>query len=139
MAMRTDSVDAEHQAMRDKLPGHQFYLIFTEATELWENGDIDERARTGKDHLLWLKSHEQSGLLFGSGPLAPSLEEEQPKSFPGGMFIFRAKSRAEAETIAESEPFHKAGFRRYTIKPWRMNEGTLTVKIVHSEGQFSFS
>ena len=139
MNMRTDSIDAEHQAMRDKLPGHQFYLIFTEDTDKWDDGDIEERALTGKQHLLWLKQHEQSGLLFGSGPLAPSKEEEQPVRFPGGMFIFRAKTLAEAEAIAESEPFHKAGFRNYTIKPWRMNEGTLTIKVVHSEGEFSFS
>ena len=119
--MRTPSIDAEHQAMRDKLPGHQFHLIFTEPTDLWDNGDMEERAKTGKQHLLWLKQHEQSGLLFGSGPLAPPKEEEQPARFQGGMFIFRVKTLSEAEAIAESEPFHMAGFRTYTIKPWRMN------------------
>ena len=137
--MRTPSIDAEHQAMRDKLPGHQFHLIFTEPTDLWDNGDMEERAKTGKQHLLWLKQHEQSGLLFGSGPLAPPKEEEQPARFQGGMFIFRVKTLSEAEAIAESEPFHMAGFRPYTIKPWRMNEGTFTVKVVHSEGEFTFS
>ncbi len=137
--MKTESVDAEHQAMQDKLPGHQFHLIFTNPTNLWDDGDPDERAQTGKQHLLWLKQQERNGLLFAAGPLAPSLDEEQPERFPGGMFIFRVKTLAEAQAIADNEPFHKAGFRDYTIKPWRMNEGTFTVKIVHSEGDFTFT
>ena len=47
MNMRTDSVDAEHQAMRDKQPGHQFYLIFTEATDKWDDADIEGAVKRG--------------------------------------------------------------------------------------------
>jgi hypothetical protein len=31
---------------------------------------------------------------------------------------------------------HKAGARSFTVRPWLINEGTVTVKLSYSDGKF---
>ena len=50
------------------------------------------------------------------------------------MVIIRAGSLAEAKEIAASDPMHSSGARDFTVRPWLMNEGTVTVKIRYSDG-----
>ena len=50
------------------------------------------------------------------------------------MVIIRAGSLAEAKEIAASDPMHSSGARDYKVRPWLMNEGTVTVKIRYSDG-----
>jgi len=50
------------------------------------------------------------------------------------MFILRAGSLAEAKEIAASDPMHQCGARSFTVRPWLLNEGTVTVKIRYSDG-----
>ena len=51
-----------------------------------------------------------------------------------GMVIIRAGSLAEARAIAAEDPMHKSGARSFVVRPWLMNEGTLTIKITYSNG-----
>jgi hypothetical protein len=46
-----------------------------------------------------------------------------------GMIVLRAKNLAEARTIAENDPMHKSGARKFRVRPWLINEGSVTVKI----------
>ena len=50
------------------------------------------------------------------------------------MVIIRAGSLAEAREIADSDPMHASGARDYTLCPWLMNEGTVTIKLRYSGG-----
>ena len=40
------------------------------------------------------------------------------------MVIVRADTPAEAAAIAERDPMHKAGARRFRVRPWLINEGS---------------
>lgn len=53
-----------------------------------------------------------------------------------GMVVIRAGSLAEAKEIAADDPMHKAGARRFTVRPWFVNEGTITVKLNCSKKSF---
>ena len=50
------------------------------------------------------------------------------------MVIIRAASLAEADAIAAAGPMHRSGARSYTIRPWLLNEGSLTLTIHCSDG-----
>ena len=39
-----------------------------------------------------------------------------------------------ARAIAEADPMHARGARRYRIRPWLLNEGSLTLRVTYSDG-----
>ena len=41
----------------------------------------------------------------------------------------------EAKRIAAEDPMHKAGARSFTVRPWLLNEGTVTLKVTYSDGK----
>ena len=80
-------------------------------------------------HLKFQIELEEKGIMFGAGPFW----DDDEKLWEGeGMVIIRAESLAEAKEIAASDPMHKSGARDFTVRPWLMNEGTVTVKIRYS-------
>jgi hypothetical protein len=52
------------------------------------------------------------------------------------MIIIRAKDEAEARAVADSDPFHKEGYRSYRLEHWRMNEGTFNLRINYSNRSY---
>ena len=82
-------------------------------------------------HLKFQVSLEERGIMFGAGPFWDDAEEKWEGE---GMVIIRAGSLAEARKIAESDPMHSSGARNFKVRPWLMNEGTVTVKIRYSDG-----
>ena len=71
---------------------------------------------------------EQAGIMFGAGPLF-----NDGSTVPdAGMIIVRADSFEEAKKIADGDPMHIHGVRKYTIQRWRMNEGSFNVRISYS-------
>jgi hypothetical protein len=103
----------------------QLHVIFTEPT-----GGIGPIMANVKDHLDYQIDLEKRGILFAAGPLWT----DDGKSWAGeGMVIVRAASKAEAVEIAEADPMHKAGARRFKVRPWLINEGSITVKISYSD------
>nr|WP_246751931.1 YciI family protein [Bradyrhizobium diazoefficiens] len=50
--------------------------------------------------------------------------------------MFRAKTREEAQQLADNDPFHATGLRRYELFPWQVNEGSLDVRLLFSTGKF---
>lgn len=71
---------------------------------------------------------EEKGIMFGAGPLFDE-ESEQPVA---GMIIVRADSFEHAKEIADGDPMHANGVRSYTIRRWRLNEGSFNVTIRYS-------
>jgi hypothetical protein len=88
--------------------------------------EIDERLA---DHLAHQVELERRGIMFAAGPLY-SRDSNVPEA---GMFVLRASSFEEAEAIAKGDPLHAAGLRTFTLQKWRVNEGSITVKINYSD------
>ena len=53
------------------------------------------------------------------------------------MVIIRANTLSEAKEIANSDPMHKSGARSFIVRPWLLNEGTITLSINYSKGNFT--
>ena len=65
------------------------------------------------DHLAWMRSqHATSSVLF-SGPTA---------DHSMGIYVIAAPTRAEAQAIADSDPFHALGLRNYEMLDWEVHQ-----------------
>lgn len=105
----------------------QLYAVFTKPT----NGLGPVMANVGP-HLEFQVKLERDGIMFGAGPFWADNEEDWHGE---GMVIIRASSLADAKRIAGEDPMHKSGARSFTVRPWLMNEGSITVKITYSDGK----
>ena len=104
----------------------QLYVVFTTPT----NGLGPVMENIGP-HLEYQVSLEERGIMFGAGPF---WSDDETEWLGEGMVIVRASSLDEAKQIAAADPMHASGARSFTIRPWLMNEGTVTVKIRYSDG-----
>lgn len=104
----------------------QMYVYFTKPAN--GLGPVMENL---EDHLKFQVELEQKGIMFGAGPFWTDDEERWEGE---GMIIIRAGSIAEARKIAESDPMHASGARTFTLRPWLLNEGMVTMKITYSDG-----
>lgn len=80
-------------------------------------------------HLDYQVALERAGHLFGAGPIF----EEGGDIPTGGMIILRAADAESARAIADADPFHMAGLRRYTLHRWMLNEGAMTLTVRYSD------
>ena len=109
----------------------QLYVIFTTPA----NG-IKPVMDNIKEHLAFQVELEKDGIMFAAGPNWTDDE----KSWQGdGMVVVRAKSLAEAKEIAARDPMHKSGARKFTVRPWLVNEGTILVRLNYSKGTFEMT
>lgn len=107
----------------------QFYVVMT--TPANGMGPVMENIQA---HLAFQAALEADGVMFAAGPHWTADE----KSWEGdGMVVIRAASMAEARAIAEKDPMHASGARKFTIRPWLINEGTITVKLNYAKGTFA--
>ncbi len=104
----------------------QLYAVFTTPTN--GLGPVMENV---EEHLKFQMSLEERGIMFGAGPF---WADDETTWEGEGMVIIRAGSLAEARKIAEEDPMHQAGARSFTVRPWLLNEGTITLKIRYSDG-----
>ena len=123
--------DAKQDVMH-AMTREQCYLC---VVTLVENppADAPPAADLRRAHKEFLANLESNGLIFGTGKLENAKEEE--KADPGyGMFILRAESRKEAESIAFQEPNTKAGLRTMKLIPWQRTEGDINISISFTNG-----
>ena len=104
----------------------QMYVYFTKPAN--GLGPVMENL---EEHLKFQVEIEQKGIMFGAGPF---WTEDEQRWEGEGMIIIRAGSIEEARKIAESDPMHSSGARTFTIRPWLMNEGMVTMKVTYSDG-----
>ena len=104
----------------------QMYVYFTKPAN--GLGPVMENL---EEHLKFQVEIEQKGIMFGAGPF---WTEDEQRWEGEGMIIIRAGSIEEARKIAESDPMHASGARTFTIRPWLMNEGCVTMRVTYSDG-----
>ena len=104
----------------------QMYVYFTKPAN--GLGPVMENL---EEHLKFQVEIEQKGIMFGAGPFWTDDEQRWEGE---GMIIIRAESLTEARKIAEADPMHASGARTFTIRPWLMNEGMVTMKVTYSDG-----
>jgi uncharacterized protein YciI len=109
--------------MTEKFLGKEMYLVVTRPVR------SPEIARRLHEHLAHQVDLERRGIMFAAGPLYDR-DSNVPHS---GMFVLRASSFEEAEAIAKSDPLIAAGLRTFTLQKWRVNEGSITLKINYSD------
>jgi hypothetical protein len=51
------------------------------------------------------------------------------------MIIIRAESIGAATVIAEANPMHSSGARKFRIRPWLVNEGSFNLWVTFSDGR----
>lgn len=103
----------------------RLYVILTTPT-----GALEALAAQLGAHLAYQKDLEARGITFAAGPFANDAEQAWSGE---GMIIVRAASLADARAIADADPMHSSGVRRYRIRPWLLNEGAITVSVRYSE------
>ena len=124
MALTAEQVQEMHGKMLHK----QLYIIFSEPTE--KTGD---RRKIFPKHIEYQLKIEKAGILFAAGPFVDAKGNPQGP----GMIVVRAKNMAEAKKIAEADPFHKQGYRKYRIQAWQINEGGFNLSVKFSDGSFT--
>jgi uncharacterized protein YciI len=105
----------------------QLYAVFSSPAK--GMGPVMENLEA---HLKHQVAMQDSGLMFAAGPFWTQDEKEWEGE---GMFILRASSMAHATELAASDPMHKAGARTFRVRPWLVNEGSITLKMSFSTGK----
>ena len=67
--------------------------------------------------------------MYGAGPA--TRPGETAASF--GLIIIRAKDETDARRIADSDPMHASGVRKYELYAWSLNEGRINVTLNFSD------
>jgi uncharacterized protein YciI len=112
------------QAIDPAVSGFELYVILSTPFALPEELKAQLPA-----HLAHQKELERDGVLFAAGPLA----QEGSERPVGGLIIIRAASYQKAREIAEADPMHISGARRFTLQKWRINEGSISLKLTCSD------
>lgn len=96
----------------------QCWVINNEVVEPRPAGVPPQEELADKHH-AFIHDLEAKGLLVGAGPFL----DDTGARFGTGMIIFRCATRAEAEKIANSEPYIAHGVRRLKLMPWQRTAG----------------
>lgn len=105
----------------------QLYAVFTTPTN--GMGPVMENI---EEHLKFQVELEEKGIMLGAGPFWADDEHTWNGE---GMVIIRADSLAHAKEIAATDPMHSSGARSFTVRPWLLNEGRITVEVNFSTGR----
>jgi len=85
------------------------------------------------EHLAFQVQLEADGILYAAGPMWTDDEDAWEGD---GLVVIRAASRQEAIAIAERDPMHKSGARTFKVRPWMINEGSVTLRLDNSSQTF---
>jgi uncharacterized protein YciI len=114
-----------------RLLARDYWLIFSTPLEHVDEATI---SRHVEEHVAWLLDLERKDIVLVSGPLLSG-----PGVGPGsGVTVVRATDEENARAIAEDDPFVKAGLRTFELYRWRLNEGSLGVRISLGTGTYDW-
>ena len=97
---------------------------------------VDQAARTAiksgamrQEHLAYIIGLEKAGVIFAGGPLL----DDQDNPSGTGMIVLKADTLEEAKKLADRDPMHRDGLRSYSLRGWKVNEGSMTLTISFSD------
>lgn len=126
-----NSQDSRTSPDRPGLLGRDYWLILSTPVAGTSQADIDGCA---PGHIAWLLGLERDEVLFLSGPLLSG-----PGTGPGsGVTVLRATDQDEAASIAAKDPFVVKGLRTFTVHMWRLNEGSIGVRLSLGAGRYDW-
>jgi uncharacterized protein YciI len=94
----------------------------------------DDVAKQARPHLEYQIKLERDGIMYGAGPATRPGEAQA--AF--GLIIIRARDEAEARRIADADPMHSSGARKYELYSWSLNEGRINITLNFSNQSFRF-
>jgi uncharacterized protein len=113
------------------LLARDYWLILSTPAEGTDASAIDAHV---PEHVAWLLELERDGVLFVSGPLLSG-----PGVGPGsGVTVVRAADEEAARLVAAGDPFVRAGLRTFEVYRWRVNEGTVSVRVSLGTGTYEW-
>ena len=113
------------------LLGRDYWLILSTPVAGTGQAGIDACA---PEHIAWLLGLDRDGVLFLSGPLLSG-----PGTGPGsGVTVLRATGENEAGSIAANDPFVVKGLRTFTVHRWRLNEGSIGIRLSLGAGRYDW-
>lgn len=114
-----------------RLLGRDYWLILSTPVEGTDQAAVDAHVR---EHVAWLLGLERTGILLASGPLLSG-----PGTGPGsGMTVIRAADEQSARRVASGDPFALAGLRTFAVHRWRLNEGSVSVRLSLGTGTYDW-
>ena len=134
MSEREDGLTVTADEVREACEGMlrlQLYAVFTRPAK-----GMKAVMEMLEEHLQYQISLEKRGIMFGAGPFWTDDEREWRGE---GMVVIRAESLAAARVIAAEDPMHLSGARTFEVRPWLVNEGTLTITLNHSTCSFELT
>ena len=61
--------------------------------------------------------------------------DDNKKVWSGAVMVIQHPDSVEhAREIAAEDPMHVAGARTFHVRPWLMNDGSMTVRVTYSDG-----
>jgi uncharacterized protein YciI len=120
--------DVKSICQKEGFLAKQVYVVFTTPT-----GGMEPVMASLNKHLAVQVELEAQGIMVAAGPHWTDGEQEWKGE---GMVVIRAGSLAEAKEIAARDPMHKSGARKFVVRPWFVNEGTITVRLNFSKKSF---
>src|ERR1700749_1490653 len=94
----------------------------------------DAVAACVQEQRAWLLDLERRALLLASGPLLSG-----PGTGPGsGVTILRVPDEETARKIAGGDPFVRHGLRTFELYRWRLNEGSVGVRVSLGTGPYDW-
>jgi len=115
--------EVQHRELTRNFLGKDFYVIVT--TPVAPREALDKMLAEHLAHQIRL---EKDGIMFAAGPLTA-----EDGTRVGGLIVIRAESFAAARAIADSDPYHKNGLRKYTLQRWTVNEGSYGIRVNYSD------
>jgi uncharacterized protein YciI len=129
--MSQQSVPAQEivKLVRDKgMLAKQLYIVSTTPA-----GSLEKVMEMVETHLDYQVDLERRGIMFAAGPNWTDDEQEWRGD---GTVVIRAASLDEARQIMEADPMHSSGARKFSIRPWLIDEGRVTIELDYSTGKF---
>ena len=114
-----------------RLLGRDYWLVRAIPRPGTDQAAIEARVQ---EHVAWLLDLERRDVLLASGPLLSG-----PGTGPGsGVTILRAPDEETARKIADGDPFVRHGLRTFELYRWRLNEGSIGVRVSLGTGTYDW-